>query len=114
MSNRENSSPNLGRHAASGAVAAAMVGALWVMHYLLTATYGHTTDTVVGRIDVPIPLWEYIVGQYSNLGAFAAEALFIVVTRFLLAFSVSWAVLTVGTSFLDFLGYAIRKAFNRS
>jgi hypothetical protein len=78
---------SLSRHAASGALFASLIGTIWVLHYLVT--------TVYGLYGVGSPLLEYVIGTDHNLEVFGSEALFVVVTRFLVAFGVSWLPITV-------------------
>jgi hypothetical protein len=72
--------------ALSGAVIASLIGTLWVLHYLLTTTYG--------LMMAGTPLLNYVLGQAHNLEVFGAEATFVVISRFLIAFGLSWAPLT--------------------
>jgi hypothetical protein len=83
---------SLSRHTGAGALLASLLGALWVLHYLFTTQYGVTT-AYVGTISYS--LGEYVLGSAHNLGEFGSEALFIVFTRFLLAFAFSWPPLTM-------------------
>jgi len=78
---------SLSRHALSGALFAALVGAIWVQNYLAM--------TVADRYSwVKTPVLDYVTGAAHNLEEMAVEALFIVVARFLLAFGFSWLPLT--------------------
>ena len=77
---------SLSRHAASGAILASLIGTLWVLHYLVT--------TVYGLYGVASSLLDYVVGAEHNLDVFGSEALFVIVTRFLIAFGLSWAPIT--------------------
>ena len=75
---------SLSRHAAAGAVVAAACAALWVAHYLLTTTYGYL------GLGLSSPLSFFVLGLDHGMGEKGAEALFVVVTRFALAFGVCW------------------------
>ncbi len=87
---------SLSDHAGSGAIISCMIGSIWVLQYLFS--------TMITTYFPPSIIWEYVSGQDYNLGSMSEEALFIVVTRFLLAFSISWAPIT-------FLIALIRKFF---
>jgi len=78
---------SLSRHAGAGAILAAGIGALWVAHYLVTTQYGYT---LFGT-----SIFQYVIGISHGIGEKAAEALFVVVTRFLLAFGLAWGPLTL-------------------
>jgi len=81
---------SLSNHAGSGAIFSSLIGILWVLHYLLTTQYGVSMyGGVIGS-----SLLEYVVGTAHNLDVFGSEALFVVVTRFLIAFGLSWAPVT--------------------
>ena len=86
---------SLSRHMASGALFASLIGAIWVLRYLITTTYGMTPTTIFGTTYSSPLVWEYVIGTQHNLKEFGSEALFVVVTRFLVAFGVSWSPITV-------------------
>lgn len=75
---------SISSHAGSGAVISALIASMWVLHYLFTTVFGFLYHS----------MWEYVTGQAFNLETAGAEALFVVVTRFLLAFGISWAPVT--------------------
>jgi hypothetical protein len=81
---------SISRHAGSGAVVAAFLGALWVLHYLATTQYGFSTAIFGGTGVVGFSLLEYTLGAAHNLDQFGNEAVFVVLTRFILVFGFSW------------------------
>lgn len=85
---------SLGQHAASGAIFAALIGAVWVAQYLVATRFG------VGFISGN-QILDYVMGQAFNLET-SPEALFVVMTRFILAFGFSWAPITLVITILDY------------
>ncbi len=73
-------------HAAAGAALAAFLAALWVLQYAATTGYG----TSLYRIS----LLSYVLGQAYDLGGSATSLLVVIVTRFVLAFGMTWLPLT--------------------
>lgn len=78
---------SLSQHAASGAIFAALIAALWVLHYLVTTRYGiFDSNSII--------LLKYVTGQEHNL-QIGSEATFVIMTRFISAFGLSWAPITI-------------------
>jgi threonine/homoserine efflux transporter RhtA len=77
---------SLGRHAASGAMVAVLAGTLWALYYLLTVQYGRNLGQFGFAGD---SLWGYVIGKSLNLNG-GGDLLFIVVTRFIVAFGLLW------------------------
>lgn len=70
------------------AVIAAFLGAISIVPYLLFTVYGtgiYATDTMM----------DFVLAREFGVGADGAESLFVVVTRFILVFGISWAPLTL-------------------
>lgn len=78
---------SLSRYATVSAMLAAGIAALWVLEYLLTTQYG---STLFGT-----SIWRYVTGVSHGVGEKAVEALFVVLTRFLLVFGLGWGPLTL-------------------
>lgn len=73
---------SISKHAGSGAIIAAMIASLWVLQYLVSA----------GTI---LPYWQWVTEIRNTQGLGLTEALFIIVARFLVAFGITWAPITV-------------------
>jgi|GEM_PF-7078756 len=72
---------------------AAFVGAIWVAHYLLT--------TQIGGVYFGTRLLDFVTGAEFNMqGNNGSDALFVVVTRFMLATACLWMPITAGLLFL--------------
>lgn len=97
---------SLSKHALSGALGASLVATLWIFHYLITTAQ----STGFPSLPYTIPLWKYVVGSAYNL-EFAQEALFVVVTRFLMGFGVSWLPITTIIAAVRAITYKPRKGF---
>jgi hypothetical protein len=77
---------SLSQHASSGAILATLIGVLWVLGYLVSASCCGPYGSQV---------LSYVTGKSINLGAFGSEALFVVITRFMIAFGLSWLPITL-------------------
>ncbi len=71
---------------AASAAFASLIGTLWVLQYLFTTVYGYSSF----GLSPSTSLWEYVYGIAHNLDVFGSEALFVVATRFLIAFGLCW------------------------
>jgi hypothetical protein len=60
---------SISRHAGSGAVVAAFLGALWVLHYLATTQYGFSTAIFGGTGVVGFSLLEYTAWSSAQSGS---------------------------------------------
>lgn len=77
---------SLNNHAGSGAMIACLLAAILTFTYLIMTTYGY--------YGIGDSLMSYVTGDNFNLEEMASEALFVVVTRFLLVFGFSWFPIT--------------------
>lgn len=69
-------------HVLTGAAIAAFVAAIWVIHYLVTTSYG----SYYGGSS----LLSIVLGEEHGIGADGAEALFVIGARFLLVSGLAW------------------------
>ncbi len=83
---KKKGSYSLNKHAGSGAMIACLLAAIFALNYLVMTTYGY--------YGIGDSLMSYLVGNNFNLEEMASEALFVVVTRFLLVFGFSWFPIT--------------------
>ncbi len=82
-------------------IPAALVGIAWAWEYLITVGAGYTFNNAL--------LWKYVAGEAYNLEN-ASEALFVVFTRFLFAFVITWGLFAL----LATIGnYVDDKVFHR-
>lgn len=86
-----------------GAMLATFIGGLGVLIYLVTTVYT-TSYAFLGT-----PLINYVTThEYGN--AFdTSESLTVIVARFLLGFGLTWAPLTMGVAFVEWLGRQFRS-----
>ena len=84
---------SMSRHALSGAAISVFLAIPWIVWYLMNTVYG-----IYGIGD---NLMDVVLGTAHGIGADAAEALFVVVTRFLIVFGICWAPITALIAFMQ-------------
>ncbi|MEJ5202941.1 MAG: hypothetical protein WHV66_11980 [Anaerolineales bacterium] len=86
---------SMSKHAGSGAVIATFIAAIWVIGYLTAMTYGFGGYGENSLMDL-------VTGQDFNVEVgISIEALFVTITRFLLAFGFSWLPATLLIAYIS-------------
>jgi len=75
------------KHIWTGAMIATGLGALAALAYLVTTATMFSNNSMLS----------FVIGTNHNMEELASEALFVVFTRFILVFSLTWAPATLGT-----------------
>ncbi|HJL69574.1 MAG TPA: hypothetical protein QGI30_01780 [Anaerolineales bacterium] len=78
---------DLSQNAAAGAVLAAFFAALWVIDYTMNTSWGE-------RGGYSTPIIDFVLGREYGMDEGALGILIVVVTRFIIAFGITWAPLT--------------------
>ena len=76
---------SMSRHALAGATIAAFLAIPWVVYYLFSTTRGMAGGESYLAV---------VLGMAGGMEAYASEAIFAVLTRFILVFGLSWAPIT--------------------
>jgi len=76
----------MSRHALAGATIAVLLAVSWVIEYLASTVYG------IGGFGNS--LFAIVLGQEHGIGTDGAEALLVVVSRFIIGFGLSWGPIT--------------------
>lgn len=80
---------NLSKCAVEGAMIACFLAWIAVIHYLTTTSFGYNIMGFHGQT-----IMSYVMGTNHNMDEFATEALFVVITRFVLVFCMTWLPIT--------------------
>ncbi len=75
-----------------GASIAAFVAALSLLPYLFTTTYGY--------LGIGPSMMDYVRGVETGVSEAAAEALFVITTRYILVFGLAWAPISLILRFI--------------
>ena len=82
-------------------ILANLIAGCWVMRYLMTM--------VITSFPSSASLWDYVLGNQYNMNTDAPGLIFIVISRYIVAFSLSFGIITAGLSVISSFNFFLTR-----